>query len=208
MSNEAVYGPTADAAATQYGLDPGLFRRLIGSESSFNPTAINPQAVNGEHASGIAQFLPSTAAGLGVDPFNPTSSLYGAASYLSDLVGKYGLSAGIAKYKGYANPTSDAAQATAARIIGNGTTDAVDVAASGGAGAGVGPAVGGSGPVANNDKSFWQYNAADWKQLFQNSMWGFFFGFLGILLVIFSVYMLARSVGTNSLGAVRKVGGV
>lgn len=211
MSNEAVYGPVADSAATRYGVDPGLFRRLIASESSWNPVAINPQSVSGENASGIAQFLPSTAAARGIDPFNPNSALDGAAQYLSELIGKYGISGGIAAYKGYSDKTSSAAQATAAKIIGDGSTDSVQ-------GTGYDEYGNPSAPMSStlkakadasaSDKSFWQYNANDWKALLQNSAWGFLFGLLGILLVIFSVYMLTRQGGTNSLSAVRKVGGV
>lgn len=205
MSNESIYGPIADKAAAKYGIDPGTFRNLIRSESSFNPNAINPQAVNGEHASGIAQFLPSTASGQGVDPFNPNSALEGSAKYLADLQSKFGISGAIARYKGYSNPDSSTAKATSAKII-NIYPDSKDPL-----GNQMGPDVIQADAVKKrsngNSKYIWQYSLDDLKAAFQESAWGMLFGFLGLLFVIFSIYMLTKSNSTNSLGAVQKLAG-
>lgn len=220
MSNLDVYGPIADQAATANGIDPTVFRNLIMSESSFNPTAINPQSVNGENASGIAQFLPSTAASLGINPFDPISSLNGAASYLSGLVSKYGLSGGIAAYKGYSNINSPAAQSAAAGVIGNSgastsTPDAPTINTPNLDGFTGGEQLGQQLATpdatlkakADSNKSLWQYTSADWKALFQNSAFGFIFGFFGIAIVLLSIYMVAKSSGTNSMGAVKSIAG-
>lgn len=76
--------------AAKHGVDPNFFTAQIGGESGFNPAARNPQPVHGEHATGIAQFLPSTARQYGVDPLNPVSALDGAATYDADLLKRAG----------------------------------------------------------------------------------------------------------------------
>ncbi len=86
----SLYGQ-ANAAAAQYGVPQQLFTDVIGAESGFNPNAYNPSS----GATGIAQFLPSTAAnaGYGVAPFDPTdagSSLNAAAQYLAGLYQRFG----------------------------------------------------------------------------------------------------------------------
>jgi soluble lytic murein transglycosylase-like protein len=68
------YEPVARAAAARYDIDPNVFVRQITKESHWDPTAISPAG-----ARGIAQFMPSTAAWLGVDPFDPITALDAAA---------------------------------------------------------------------------------------------------------------------------------
>lgn len=79
------YQAMAVAAAQQYGIDPQVFLRQINQESGFNPNARS-----GAGAEGIAQFMPSTASAMGVDPMNPQSALYGAAKLDSQNLQKYG----------------------------------------------------------------------------------------------------------------------
>jgi len=99
-----MYAPIAANAAITKGVDPAVFTALIGSESSFNPNAYNKTSVNGENATGIAQFLPSTAKGLGIDPTDPAQALPAAAGYLADLVKKFGnYPQAIAAYKGFSD---------------------------------------------------------------------------------------------------------
>lgn len=69
------------SAANSAGVPSNIFHALIFSESSYNPSAYNSEY----GASGIAQFIPSTAKSLGVDSKNPESSLTGAAKYLRDI---------------------------------------------------------------------------------------------------------------------------
>lgn len=66
-------------AAQRYGVDPKILWGLYGTESSFghNPSRSSAGAV------GPFQFLPSTAKGMGVDPYNFKSAAFGAARYLS-----------------------------------------------------------------------------------------------------------------------------
>lgn len=67
------------------GIDGNLFVKQIDAESKFNPSAISPAG-----AVGIAQFLPTTAASHGVNPYDPISSLNGAARLMAQYVNKYG----------------------------------------------------------------------------------------------------------------------
>ncbi len=72
-------------AATYAGIDPTLFERQINQESGFNPLAVSPAG-----AEGIAQFMPGTASAMGVNPWDPASSLYGAASLMKQLSNQFG----------------------------------------------------------------------------------------------------------------------
>ncbi|SFD26357.1 Transglycosylase SLT domain-containing protein [Pseudooceanicola nitratireducens] len=54
-----------------------LFRALVEAESSYNPTAVSPKG-----AYGLGQLMPDTARSLGVDPYDPSQNLDGAARYL------------------------------------------------------------------------------------------------------------------------------
>jgi surface antigen len=67
--------------AVAFGLPPGYFVRQINQESGFAPAARSAAG-----AEGIAQFLPQTAARLGVNPFDPASALHSAAQLMVSLV--------------------------------------------------------------------------------------------------------------------------
>jgi hypothetical protein len=75
----------ARQAAQRMGIDPDIFTRQIQQESGFNPNAGSPAG-----AQGVAQFMPSTARGLGVDTSDPYSSLDGAARLMRSNLDKYG----------------------------------------------------------------------------------------------------------------------
>jgi soluble lytic murein transglycosylase-like protein len=75
----------AQQDAIKYGISPVYFVRQIYAESGFNPNAYSPAG-----AIGIAQFIPSTAAALGVNPYDPVSSLDGAARYMATLSNSFG----------------------------------------------------------------------------------------------------------------------
>ena len=72
-------------ASEQYGLPPGLLEAVAQVESGFNPSAVSSAG-----AQGLMQFMPATAAGLGVDPFDPESAIDGAARYLSSHLERFG----------------------------------------------------------------------------------------------------------------------
>lgn len=76
----------AFAAATQaYGLPPGLLQAVAQTESGFNPAATSPAG-----ALGLMQIMPSTAAGLGINPLDPVQSIYGAADLLAQKIKAFG----------------------------------------------------------------------------------------------------------------------
>jgi hypothetical protein len=79
------YQPFIDAAADENGIPRGIFTSLVDAESSFNPSAISPTG-----AVGLTQLMPSTAAELGVDPFDPLDNLSGGASYLAQQYKRFG----------------------------------------------------------------------------------------------------------------------
>ena len=72
---DSPYVAMAHDAAVRAGVDPLVFTWQIFAESSFNPNAASPAG-----AEGIAQFKPETAAGLGIDPWNPAQALQAAAN--------------------------------------------------------------------------------------------------------------------------------
>ena len=75
----------ARQAAQSAGIDPDIFARQIQQESGFNPLA-----KSGAGAQGIAQFMPGTAQGLGIDPLDPTQALPAAARMDAQNLAKYG----------------------------------------------------------------------------------------------------------------------
>lgn len=72
-------------AARAAGIPETMFVRQINDESGFDPNAVSPAG-----AVGIAQFMPATAAGLGINPWDPVQSLYAAAHYMANLISSYG----------------------------------------------------------------------------------------------------------------------
>jgi Transglycosylase SLT domain/CHAP domain len=74
----------AEDDARANGIDPILFARQINQESGFNP---NSHSYAG--AIGIAQFLPGTAQGMGIDPNDPAQALAGAARMMANSYRHY-----------------------------------------------------------------------------------------------------------------------
>ena len=72
-------------AAKKAGIDPDLLTSLVWVESSFQPDAVSKVG-----AIGLAQLMPGTAKGLGVDPHDPAQNLDGAARMLSGLITQFG----------------------------------------------------------------------------------------------------------------------
>src|SRR5215472_14635227 len=79
------YIDQARRAAASAGIDPEIFTRQIQQESGFNPNAQSPAG-----ALGIAQFMPATAQGLGIDPMNAAQSLVAAAQEDARRLQQYG----------------------------------------------------------------------------------------------------------------------
>jgi uncharacterized protein YabE (DUF348 family) len=52
--------PLVEAAAAKYGLDPNTMMRIMNCESHGNATTVSTFVINGEHPTGLFQFLPAT----------------------------------------------------------------------------------------------------------------------------------------------------
>lgn len=79
------YERDALAAARKHNVPPKLFLSLVHHESSWRPNAVSSAG-----AIGLAQLMPGTAEGLGVDPWNPRQNLDGGARYLSQQFRRFG----------------------------------------------------------------------------------------------------------------------
>ena len=82
---QSVYIAVAQQAALNAGISPDIFVRQINQESGFRPNVTSYAG-----AIGIAQFMPATAASLGINPYNPTQALQGAARLMATYVRQYG----------------------------------------------------------------------------------------------------------------------
>jgi hypothetical protein len=79
------YADLFQRAASRHGVDASLLAAVASQESNFDSQAVSPAG-----AQGLMQFMPATARGLGVNPLDPTSSIDGAARYLSSLTKQFG----------------------------------------------------------------------------------------------------------------------
>jgi len=77
---------TLEQAAAENALPVEFFARVIWQESRFNANAVSQKG-----AQGIAQFMPRTASQYGLaDPFDPIEALRHSASYLRELLDRFG----------------------------------------------------------------------------------------------------------------------
>ena len=79
------YADLFTAAGARHGVDPALLAAVAKVESGFDSSAVSPAG-----ATGLMQFMPATAADLGVDPADPASAVDGAARYLRRLTDRFG----------------------------------------------------------------------------------------------------------------------
>lgn len=77
-------------AARRWGVPEQLLGRLLYQESRFQPDVIDGRVRSAAGAAGIAQFLPSTAAELQINPLVPAQAIDGAARYLASLRRRFG----------------------------------------------------------------------------------------------------------------------
>ncbi len=86
------------------GIDPRLVVAVIACESSFKPDAVGKK---GEI--GLGQLKPETAAGLGVDPYDPVQNIDGCVRYLRAQLDRFGsLELALAAYNAGPNAVSRA----------------------------------------------------------------------------------------------------
>ncbi len=79
------YAGTIANAAASNGIPAALLAALVSHESGFDPTAVSSAG-----AEGIAQFMPATAAGMGINPDDPTEAINAAAKLLGSYTTKFG----------------------------------------------------------------------------------------------------------------------
>lgn len=72
-------------AANKYGVPVNLLQAQQYQESGYSVSAVSPSG-----AEGIAQFMPSTAASLGVNPWNPQSAIMGQAHLMAMNKAQFG----------------------------------------------------------------------------------------------------------------------
>ena len=81
----ARYAPIIARAAQRCGVSAQLLAAQLYAESNFNPFAVSPAG-----AQGIAQFMPGTAAGLGLrNPFDAAASIDAQAHLMHDLLARF-----------------------------------------------------------------------------------------------------------------------
>lgn len=79
------YVAIAQQDAIAAGISPIYFVRQINELSGFNPSDVSPTG-----SEGIAQFEPGTAAGLGINPWDPIQALRAAAQLMASYSRMYG----------------------------------------------------------------------------------------------------------------------
>jgi soluble lytic murein transglycosylase-like protein len=82
------------SAEARHGVPARLLAAVASVESGFRTDAVSPAG-----AQGLMQFMPSTAAGMGVDPWDPASAIDGAARLLRSHLQRFGsVEAALAAY--------------------------------------------------------------------------------------------------------------
>jgi len=79
------FAPAINAAAQRWSVSAVLLSAQLYAESGFNPFATSPAG-----AQGIAQFMPGTARGMGLDdPFDPERAIDAQAHLMRDLLRRF-----------------------------------------------------------------------------------------------------------------------
>ncbi len=85
LADDVPYADLFRRAGATHGIQPSILAAVAKTESAFDP-----QAVSHAGAQGLMQFMPATAASMGVDPFDPASAIDGAARYLTENLRRFG----------------------------------------------------------------------------------------------------------------------
>jgi soluble lytic murein transglycosylase-like protein len=79
------YADLFNEAGARHGISPRLLAAVAQVESSYNPNAVSPAG-----AQGLMQFMPETAEGMDVNPWDPASAVDGSARLLTGLQQRFG----------------------------------------------------------------------------------------------------------------------
>ncbi len=83
--NRNAFDSLIQEAASSYGVDKGLVKAVIHTESGFNPLAKSPPG-----ARGLMQLMPATARRFDVaDSYDPKQNIHGGTRYLSYLIDRF-----------------------------------------------------------------------------------------------------------------------
>ena len=85
ISVPAQYAGLVEQASSKSGTPPSLLAAILYNESRFQPNVVSSAG-----AEGIAQFMPTTASVNGVNPFDPSSAIPGAADLLAQYHAAFG----------------------------------------------------------------------------------------------------------------------
>ena len=116
----AAYYGIMSMIACEEGIPTGLFDAVIMRESGYNPIA-----TSSANAYGLAQLMPGTAVGLGVNRYDPVENLRGGARYLRQQLDRFGqvhlalaaYNAGPSRVRGGMVPRITETQAYVSNII-------------------------------------------------------------------------------------------
>lgn len=86
----AEYAATVARAERENGIPPMMLERLLYQESRYRADIITGKVRSKAGAMGIAQFMPATAAEMGIDPLDPEQAIPAAARYLRRLYARFG----------------------------------------------------------------------------------------------------------------------
>jgi hypothetical protein len=111
------YKEAIASAEVAQGLPQGMLGRLLYQESHYRQDIITGKTKSAVGALGIAQFMPATAAQLGINPLDPFQAIPAAAKYLRQLydqtgswdkaLASYNWGIGNVKKKGLANAPAE-----------------------------------------------------------------------------------------------------
>ncbi|MFN8024295.1 MAG: transglycosylase SLT domain-containing protein [Acidimicrobiales bacterium] len=94
VSSATPYASLFEEAGARYGIPPKVLAAIGWVESRYRTDAVSSAG-----AVGMMQFLPGTAASMGVDPYDPASAIDGTARYLRSALDRFGdLGEAIAAY--------------------------------------------------------------------------------------------------------------
>jgi soluble lytic murein transglycosylase-like protein len=121
-ARRAAYYGMMSAVACEHGIPTGLFDAMIIRESGYNPIATSTA-----NAYGLAQLMPGTAVGLGVNRYDPLQNMRGGARYLRQQLDHFGqvhlalaaYNAGPGRVRGGLVPRITETQAYVTNIIAN-----------------------------------------------------------------------------------------
>ena len=83
--SQPAYSQDFTSAAASYGVPRALLAAVASAESGYQAGAVSSAG-----AEGLMQLMPSTAASIGVDPFDPAQAINGAARLLSTYHNQFG----------------------------------------------------------------------------------------------------------------------